>query len=95
MEVTLPDYALTEDDRINYVRNLIIDECALELAFEGYRFTDLVRFAEAVGDVDVLAKRVAGRAFENSVNYYNPAYQYDATLYQKLIDKANWYLPLK
>lgn len=94
-EVTLPDYALTEEDRINYVRNLIIDECALELAFEGYRFTDLVRFAEAVGDVDVLAKRVAGRAFENSVNYYNPAYQYDATLYQKLIDKANWYLPLK
>ena len=94
-EITVPDYGITEDDRREYVRNLIIDECALELCFEGYRFTDLVRFANAAGDVDVLAKRIAGRAFENSVNYYNPSYQYDADLYQKLTDTANWFLPLK
>ena len=94
-EITVPDYGITEDDRREYVRNLIIDECALELCFEGYRFTDLIRFANAAGDVDVLAKRVAGRAFENSVNYYNPSYQYDADLYQKLTDTANWFLPLK
>ena len=94
-EITVPDYGITEADRKEYVRNLIIDECALELCFEGNRFTDLIRFANAVGDVDVLAKRVAGRAFENSVNYYNPSYQYDADLYQKLTDTANWFLPLK
>ena len=89
------DYGITDDDKVNYVRNLIIDEAALELAFEGYRFTDLIRFAETTGDVDVLAKRVAGRAYENSVNYYNSEYQYDAELYQKLTDKANWYIPVK
>lgn len=89
------DYGITDADRANYVRDLIIDESALELAFEGYRFTDLIRFAEAAGDVDVLAKRVAGRAYENSVNYYNPEYQYDADLYQKLTDKANWFIPVK
>ena len=94
-EITVADYGITEDDRREYVRNLIIDECALELCFEGYRFTDLVRFANAAGDVDVLAKRVAGRAFENTVNYYNPSYQYDADLYEKLTDKSNWFLPLK
>ena len=93
--VDVVDYGITAEDRARYVRDLIIDESALELAFEGYRFTDLIRFAEAVEDVDVLAKRVAGRAYENSVNYYNPEYQYDAELYQKLTDKANWFIPVK
>jgi hypothetical protein len=89
------DYGITDDDKVNYVRNLIIDEAALQLAFEGYRFTDLIRFAETTGDVDVLAKRVAGRAYENSVNYYNPEYQYDAELYQKLTDKSNPAISIK
>ena len=93
--VDVVDYGITAEDRARYVRDLIIDESALELAFEGYRFTDLIRFAEAVEDVDVLAKRVAGRAYENSVNYYNPEYQYDAELYQKLTDKSNWFIPVK
>ena len=93
--VAYKEYGITPEMKVDYVRNLIIDECALETAFEGYRFTDLIRFAEAAGDVDVLAKRVAGRAYENSVNYYNPEYQYDADLYQKLTDKANWFIPVK
>ena len=93
--VAYTEYGLTADDKIEYVRNLIIDECALETAFEGYRFTDLIRFAKNMGNNDVLAKRVAGRAIENKVSVLHPDFQYDAALYGKLSDQANWYLPKK
>ncbi len=89
------DYGITEDKKIEYVRNLIIDECALETAFEGYRFTDLIRFAKNMGNNDILAKRVAGRAIENKVSSSHPEFQYDAALYGKLSNESNWYLPKK
>ena len=102
------DYKITKADKIAYIRNLILDECALETAFEGYRFTDLIRFAKAMGDNDVLAKRVAARAFENKVNMYYQTegvmgndgsileYKMDDNLYNILSkDESNWYLPLK
>ena len=89
------DYGLTDADKLLYVRNLIIDECALETAFEGYRFTDLIRFAKNMGDNDVLAKRVAGRSIENKVSPLHPDYQVDAALYGKLSDQSLWYLPKK
>jgi hypothetical protein len=41
-----------------------------------------------------LAKRVAGRAYENDVTYRNPEFQLDAELYGKMSDENNWYLPL-
>jgi hypothetical protein len=93
--------------KIEYLRNLILDECALETAFEGYRFTDLIRFAKAMGKNDVLAKRVAARAFENKVNMHYDTegaygsdgsllkFEYDEALYNTLSDESNWYLPLK
>ena len=101
------NYNITPAMKIEYLRNLILDECALETAFEGYRFTDLIRFAKAMGNNNILAKRVAARAFENKVNMYYDTegaygsdgnllkYEYDETLYNFLSDEANWYLPLK
>jgi hypothetical protein len=85
---------------LNYIADLVIDELALELAWEGTRFGDLIRFAEAAkraGDpqyYDILAKRVAGRAFDNDVTYRSPEFQYDAELHSRMKDEANWYLPL-
>ena len=73
-------------DTVEYIDNLIIDELALESTLEGNRFGDLIRFAERRGDVDFLAKRVAGR---------KGAENFDTELYEKLTDKANWYLPFK
>lgn len=73
-------------DTIEYIENLIIDELALESTLEGNRFGDLIRFAERRGDVDFLAKRVAGRKGEDAL---------DTKLYEKLSDKTNWYLPFK
>jgi hypothetical protein len=81
-------------DSLNYIADLVIDELALELAWEGTRFGDLIRFAKAMGDNDVLAKRVAGRAYENDVTYRNGEFQMDAELYGKMADETNWYLPL-
>ncbi len=101
------DYGITKADRIEYLRNLILDECALETAFEGYRFTDLIRFAQAMGNNDILAKRVAARGFENKVNMYYKTegvmgtdgnilkYEMDNDLYQLLQNDSKWYLPLE
>ena len=85
---------ITYEDSLNYIADLVIDELALELAWEGTRFGDLIRFAKMLGDNDVLAKRVAGRAIENDVTYRSNEYQMDADLYGKLSNEANWYLPL-
>lgn len=84
----------TYQDSVRYVTDLIIDELALEFAWEGTRFGDLMRFAIATGDNDILAKRVAGREFSNDVTYHSADYKYDASLYNFMSNEANWYLPL-
>ena len=73
-------------DTLKYVDELIIDELALEATLEGNRFGDLVRFAERLDDPEFLAKRVASRKGQDA---------FDQELYDKLMDKSNWYLPLK
>ena len=86
--------SVTYQDSLNYITDLIIDELALEFAWEGFRFGDLVRFAKATGDNDVIAKRIAGRAFSNDVTYRNEGFQYDPEIYSKMLNEDNWYLPL-
>lgn len=61
------------------VEDLIVDEEALELAFEGCRFFDLMRVAHRRGDPSYLANKLAKR---------NPE------LGSKLLDTKNWYFPL-
>ena len=85
---------ITYEDSLNYITDLLIDELALELAWEGNRFGDLIRFAKANNNLDILAKRIAGRDYANSVTYRNPEFQYDTELYNKMLDENNWYLPL-
>jgi len=65
------------------IEDLIVDEEAMELAFEGTRFFDLMRVAHRRGDASYLAERVAKRNGEK-----------DATLYSKLLNTKNWYFPL-
>ena len=94
--------SLTYQDSLNYVADLIIDELALEFAWEGTRFGDLIRFAEAAkraGDpfyYDILAKRVAGREFKNECTYRSRTaiFETNPDLYEKMKIEANWYLPL-
>ncbi len=72
------------EDVQNAVEDLIIDEMALELAFEGTRFSDLCRVALRRGDPYYLAKRVSKRhdGVENG------------GLRESLHDMTKWFLPV-
>ena len=70
--------------QIEYVEDLIVDEGALECAFEGQRFYDLMRVAMRRGDNAYLASRVARRS-----GVFSPSLQ---TL---LMDASNWRLKIE
>ena len=89
-----PENAVTHEDSVLYVSELILDEMALEFAWEGSRFGDLVRVASALGDPNVLAMRVAGRAYHNTVSHRHPDFEFDPVIHEKMSNEANWYLPL-
>ncbi len=82
---------ITKSEVIEAVEDLIIDELALETAFEGNRYYDLLRFANHKGNGSIdntwLAKKIASRG-------YAPRKGYDATLYNRLVGGTRWYLPL-
>ena len=82
------DIDVTSSDAIEQVGALILNEAALELAFEGNRWEDLVRFSIRSNDPKILADAVANKfvtAGESGAA---------ATVGQKLLNPENWYLPL-
>lgn len=76
---------LTGDDLIKWqqrkVEDMLVDEQALELAFEGYRYYDLMRVAMRRNDNSYLAEKIAMR---NGT--------LDAALKAKLEDRNNWFI---
>ena len=78
----------SKQDTINYqiplVEDMIINEMALEGAFEGYRFYDLMRIALRRNDPNYLASPISQRMGIR-----------DENIYSLLMDTKNWYLPLK
>lgn len=84
---------------INAVETLIADEFALETAFEGSRMFDLIRFARhkdndanfaANYGTQWLAWKIARRS--ETLKPYELPGQYNATLYNLLLNSANWYI---
>lgn len=77
----------TRQDTVAYqiplVEDVIVNEMALEGAFEGYRFYDLMRVALRRGDPAYLADPVSRRSGET-----------DGQLRSLLMDTKNWYLPM-
>jgi hypothetical protein len=68
-----------------YIEDLIIQERALELAFEGKRWFDLVRIAERRDDPEYLIEKVAAK-------FTNPDMAEEVR--NKLQNTDNWYLPI-
>jgi hypothetical protein len=68
---------------------LLLNECGLELAFEGTRFYDIMRFAFRQTEKtpeEFLAEQVATRRGKDKV---------DETLKSRLMNRNNWYLKWK
>ena len=75
------------NDTINAVEDLICDEMALELAFEGNRFGDLTRIARHKNLAAHYAPNYGSKWLADKLAYKNPKVS--------LLDEKNWYLPLK
>ena len=73
----------------NYLEDMIIEEKARELAYEGERFYDLMRVAQRRMKTDYdkgkrfLADKIAARYSEAEA----------AMMHERLMDEKNWYLP--
>jgi hypothetical protein len=71
----------TKLDSILYVEDKIVEELALETAFEGSRFHDLMRIAIRRNNPAFLADKVAAKHTGN-----------EQAIRSKLMDESNWYL---
>lgn len=89
--------ATPTEAEIAAMETLIADELALETAFEGYRFFDLMRIQRHrnnAGDETVNNSWLAWLISRRNVDlkpYENPATK--GPLYDKLLNEENWYLP--
>lgn len=87
----LPNYvmtATTKADSLVQVENGLIEETALENAFEGTRWADLLRVARRRNDPAFIADKVYQKLLKDG----DPN---AAAARAKLMNKANWYLPFK
>ena len=81
---SLASYEDTVQYQIPLVEQMIVDEYGLEFVYEGKRFYDLMRVALRRNDPAYLADAIAKRSGK-----------LDDGLRSRLMDKKNWYLPLK
>ncbi|MBR1667634.1 MAG: hypothetical protein IJ693_05055 [Bacteroidaceae bacterium] len=89
----------SQEDVINAVENIIVDELALETAFEGNRFTDLVRIAEhknasGYDGTEWIAQKIANRGTKLATSTSAAVDGYDASIYAKLKNQNLWYFSL-
>lgn len=75
-----------DGDSLNTIENQILNECALELAFEGERWGDLVRMAIRNNNNALLANKIADKLNHNGLD--------GESVRAKLMDRKNWFLPL-
>ena len=75
-------------DSLLKIEDFVLDEGALELAFEGHRWGDLVRIAIRRNDPSILADRIY-RKLDMA------GYPEASSVQSKLMERDNWFLPLK
>lgn len=74
-------------DSLQIIENHLIDEAALELAYEGQRWGDLVRIAIRRNEPAFLADKIYAKLQKAGYTEANE-------VRQKLMNRENWYLPL-
>lgn len=74
---------------VNAVEDLLCDEYAMEFAFEGTRYADLMRLARHKNESSPASygTNFGGRWLARKLAYKNPV--------KNLEDESNWYLPMK
>lgn len=81
--VEIPD----GEDSLSFIETMIMDEAAMELAFEGNRWGDLVRLSIHRNDPSVLADHI----YEKMLQGNHPEAD---NIRAKLMTRENWFLPL-
>lgn len=96
-EVVIPEPAAVDPDEMRAVELILADEYALETAFEGQRYFDLMRIARHLNHAEGgnygtewMAWKIARRNL--GLKPYEEPTQKDATIYNYLLDEQNWYL---
>tara|TARA_R110002049_G_C9176538_1_gene562808 strand:+ start:13712 stop:15334 length:1623 start_codon:yes stop_codon:yes gene_type:complete len=82
------DESLNDAEKIEAVGALILEEASLELAFEGNRWEDLMRFSLRSNNPSILANAVADK-FEAAGDITGAE-----QIHQKLMNPDKWFLPL-
>ncbi|WP_299669136.1 RagB/SusD family nutrient uptake outer membrane protein [uncultured Polaribacter sp.] len=82
------DSNVSNEEAIKLAGELILNEMALELAFEGNRWEDLVRFSKRANNPVIISEAVAQK-FETSGDASSAA-----KVRAILMNPENWYLPL-
>lgn len=94
-EALVEVYDVTDEHRMKFMYDKLIDEMALEMAFEGHRFADLSRIAISLGNYEFLARRIAARnVATGDWRSAEGADGWDSDLFNRLKNKDSWYLPL-
>ena len=86
-EFGLNPETFTMKDTINAMEDIICDEMALELAFEGNRFGDLTRMARHKNNDGLYSSTFGSEWLARKLEYKHPVVS--------LRDEKNWYLPMK
>jgi len=77
----------SKEDSINAMEDILCDEYALEFAFEGTRYYDLMRLARHKNAAGLYDANFGSRWLARKLAYKNPVVN--------LEDKNNWYLPFR
>ena len=88
VRANVADVVVPAADSMQTIENSILKEGALENAFEGSRWPDLLRIAIRRNDPSIIADKVYNKILKDGSGNA-------ATARAKLMNPANWYLPFK